>query len=337
MNDLEHSLFVIYPAVLVAAFLLDLAIGDPKWLPHPVRVIGKVIGRTERILRNLFKTPFDEKIGGIILTAIVTGLTFASTVLIIYIAHSVAVINGFLYVLSTIALIYLCFTTIAAAELINAARSVIDAVKAEDIKSARTHLSMIVGRDTNKLQEKNILKATMETLSENLSDGVVAPLFYLAIGGIPAAMTYKAINTLDSMVGYKNDKYKYFGWASARLDDIANYIPARITGALIIAASAIYFRSFSAANDSLRTMLMDGKKHLSPNAGIPEAAMAGAVGVVLGGPSSYEGVMYEKPYIGHEKTDNYLNASEMTVAIIRLSSVIAAVAAATVLYLRIAK
>jgi adenosylcobinamide-phosphate synthase len=336
MNDLEYALFVIYPAIIVAAFFLDLAIGDPQWLPHPVRVIGKVISKSERILRNLFKTPFEEKIGGIILTAFVTGSTFASAVFIIYVIYSVAEINDFLYVLSTIALIYLCSTTIATKELVNAARCVIDAVKEADIKSARKHLSMIVGRDTDKLPEKNILKATMETLSENLSDGVVAPLFYLSIGGIPAAMAYKAINTLDSMVGYKNDKYKYFGWASARLDDIANYIPARITGVIIVAASAIYFRSFSAAGDSLRIMILDGKKHLSPNAGIPEAAMAGALGVMLGGPSSYGGVVCEKPYIGKEKNDNYLNASEMTIAIIRLSSVIATIVAATVLYLRVA-
>lgn len=336
MNDLEHALFVIHPAIVVAAFFLDIAIGDPQWLPHPVRFIGKGVNKGERILRGLFKTPFEEKIGGIILTAALTGLTFLSTAFIIYLVNSIAAIHGFLYVLAAIALIYLCSTTIAVKELINGAQCVIDAIKADDITSARKHLSMIVGRDTDKLQKKNILKATMETLSENLSDGIVAPLFYLAIGGIPAAMAYKAINTLDSMVGYKNDKYKYFGWASARLDDIANYIPARITGALIATASAIYFRSVSAASDSLRIMILDGKKHLSPNAGIPEAAMAGALGVMLGGPSSYGGIVYEKPDIGYEKTENYLNASEMTINIIKISSVIAAIIAAVVLYLRTA-
>ncbi len=344
----QPSAFSIQPLVLILAFILDIAIGDPVWMPHPIRVIGRFISKTETLLRKSgtdnhkmkskiqdYRFNTEEKLKGILLVAIIVGSTFGITWFIVYtLAGASTRTSALLIFFSTALMIYLSFTTIAVKELANAARRVIDAIKEADIKSARTHLSMIVGRDTKKLSEKNILKATMETLSENLSDGVVAPLFYLAIGGIPAAMAYKAINTLDSMVGYKNDKYRYFGWASARLDDIANYIPARITGAIIVASSAVYFRSLATSGDSLRTMIIDGKKHSSPNAGIPEAAMAGALGVMLGGPSSYGGIVHEKPYIGQEKTENYLIASEKTVGIIRLSSVIAAAIAAMVLYLR---
>ncbi|MCL4456960.1 MAG: adenosylcobinamide-phosphate synthase CbiB, partial [Nitrospirae bacterium] len=209
-----------------------------------------------------------------------------------------------------------------------------ESAKNKDIESARSNLGMIVGRDTQNLSEKGILKATIETSSENLSDGIIAPLFYLAIGGLPLALTYKAINTLDSMVGYKNDRYKNFGWAAARLDDIANYIPARITGALIAVSSSAVFRSPFTVRDSLKTMLRDGRKHTSPNAGIPEAAMAGALGVRLGGPSSYGGIIIQKPYIGTETDVDYLAASEKTIKVIMFSSVAAVAISAFVLYAR---
>lgn len=320
--------------IFILAFFLDLVIGDPKWLPHPVRIIGKVISKTEAILRRYFKTPLQEKFGGALLAITITLLTFISTIFIVYSLNFIAFAFQPIALISMILLIYLTSTTIATKELINAGQSVISSIKAQDIELARTNLSMIVGRDTHELSEKDILKATIETLSENLSDGIVAPLFYLAIGGIPAAMAYKAINTLDSMVGYRNDKYKNFGWASARLDDIANYIPARISGILIAVASLFVFLSVSNFYQSLKTIFKDGKKHLSPNAGIPEASIAGALGVRLGGPSTYNGTLVQKPYIGEERTGDYLTASERAIGIIRLSSFIVAGITGAILYAR---
>jgi adenosylcobinamide-phosphate synthase len=180
----------------------------------------------------------------------------------------------------------------------------------------------------------------IETVSENLSDGVIAPLFYLAIGGLPLAIAYKAINTLDSMVGYKNEKYLSFGWAAARLDDVANFIPARLTGILIVLASFCYFLvrspggAFSTARDSFRVMRRDGRNHTSPNSGIPEAAMAGCLGVRLGGPSTYGGVLVQKPFIGDDRTGDYGIASERSIGIVLLASCIAVLGAVATIWLR---
>jgi adenosylcobinamide-phosphate synthase len=228
--------------------------------------------------------------------------------------------------------IYLISTTMAIRGLVTSAQAVIRPVKEGDIEKARHNLSMIVGRDTHSLSKEDILKATMETLAENLSDGFIAPLFYLLIGGLPLAMVYKAINTLDSMVGYNNDTYRYFGWAAARLDDIANYLPARITGVLIVVATfpVMLFRdtlrTLAITRRSFVTMLCDGKKHLSPNSGIPEAAMAGALGIRMGGPTAYGGVMVEKPYIGEARTKNtaadYLTASERAITIAKSTALL---------------
>jgi adenosylcobinamide-phosphate synthase len=193
----------------------------------------------------------------------------------------------------------------------------------KNLKGARIRLSHLVGRDTDTLEEKGLLKATIESLAENASDGIIAPLFYFAIGGLPLAITYKAINTMDSMVGYKNDKYKNFGWAAAKLDDIANYIPARITGMLISISAAIVSPSLFTC--SLKTMFRDGRKHPSPNSGMPEAAMAGALGVRLGGPSSYRGLVVEKPYIGEEIQDRknlYLEASKKAITITKITALL---------------
>ncbi|MDI6802112.1 MAG: adenosylcobinamide-phosphate synthase CbiB [Thermodesulfovibrionales bacterium] len=323
----DYSTFGIPSAILIAAFLLDIAIGDPRWLPHPVRIIGSSIDRIERHLRSFIVTPKGEKLGGILLTVVIVGSSFVSTLLIVKIIQPLQAIG-------IVILIYLTATTIALRELIVSAQAVIKAVKNKEIETARNNLGMIVGRDTKNLDEEGILKASVETLSENLSDGIVAPVFYFIIGGLPLAMTYKAINTLDSMVGYKNEKYKNFGWAAAKLDDIANYIPARITGMLIAVSSAFVFSSLFAARCSLKTMYRDGRKHASPNAGIPEAATAGALGVRLGGRSTYGGVGVDKSYIGTEITNDYLTASEKTIAIVKFSSLLFMVIAAVILYMR---
>jgi adenosylcobinamide-phosphate synthase len=335
--DLQPSAFSLSPVVLLLAFLLDLAIGDPGWLPHPVRIMGNAISKTEAFLRKWEvesgKWKLIEKLKGIILVITIVLPIFFITWFIVHISTNYFK-SHFLLLTSYFLLIYLTSTTIAIRELISSARLVIESAKNKDIESARSNLGMIVGRDTQNLSEKGILKATIETASENLSDGVIAPLFYLAIGGLPLAMAYKAINTLDSMVGYKNDKYKNFGWAAARLDDLANYIPARITGLLIAISSSFIFHSLFTVRYSLKTMLRDGRNHPSPNAGIPEAAIAGALGVRLGGPSTYNGIEIQKPYIGAEETENYLSASEKATDIIKVSSLIGTGVATIILYAR---
>lgn len=338
MMEIQPSAFSLQPLVLILAFLLDLAIGDPRWLPHPVRIIGSAVDKTETLLRRSGvrsqKSEAADKLKGIALVAAIVIPVFLITLFIVKILSNYYDSSHFLLLISYLLLVYLTSTTIAARELINSSRIVIESVKIKDIESAKSNLRMIVGRDTGNLSEKGILKATIETLSENLSDGIIAPLFYLAIGGLPLAMAYKAINTLDSMVGHKNDKYKDFGWAAARLDDIANYIPARISGILIVAVSFSVSRSLFTVRSSLKTMIRDGRKHLSPNAGIPEAAIAGALGVKLGGPSTYNGIEIQKPYIGIEKTENYLTASEKAVDIVKVSSLIGTGIAAAILYIR---
>jgi adenosylcobinamide-phosphate synthase len=276
------------------------------------------INGLEGLLRKTVVSKEHERLAGAFLTIIIVFSTF---VLAYGIEKWVLFgMKGIFRIAGILFLIYLTATTLATKELIAAGRKVIETVKEENLPLARKHLSMIVGRDVEALDRKGILKAVIETLSENLSDGVIAPLFYLVIGGMPIGLTYKAINTLDSMVGYKNDKYRYFGWASARLDDLSNYIPARISGILIVLSSALFFQSLQKARSSFMAMYRDGNKHSSPNSGYPEAAIAGALGVRLGGPLMYNGVLVEKPFIGAEETDDDLIASIDAIKIIKLAS-----------------
>ncbi|MBI1811609.1 MAG: cobalamin biosynthesis protein CobD [Nitrospirae bacterium] len=328
---LLFSALSISPALLILAFLLDFVIGYPRWLPHPVRMMGGTISRTEIYLRKL---KVSEKLKGILLVTTIVGMTFIITWFTVNILSRMSLTSHFLLLTSYLLLIYLTSTTIAVRELINSAGAVIEAVTNSSIEFARERLSIIVGRDTHALTEKEILKATMESLAENLSDGVIAPIFYLVVGGLPLAMAYKAINTLDSMVGYRNDKYIHFGWAAARLDDIANYIPARITGLLIVVVSFFVSRSLFTVHCSLKTMLRDGRKHLSPNSGMPEAAMAGALGIRMGGPAAYGGIVIEKPYIGNVRTEDYSRASAQAITIVKASSVLGIATAIAVLLLK---
>lgn len=293
---------------LALAYLLDLAIGDPRFIPHPVRFIGasinalekrlifflKIFFREKELFRKQFRRGTVERITGTLLVIIIVVGTWGITFFIInYIAWNS---TFFTDILGSLFIVWLISTTLATRELIVSVQSVIQAVKQNNISTARKSLSMIVGRDTGELENRSILAASVETLAENASDGIIAPLFYYMLGGLPLAMAYKAVNTLDSMIGYKNEKYLNFGWPAAKLDDIANYIPARITG-LLIAISAVLVKGV-AARQALTVMLKDGNKHTSPNSGIPEAAMAGALGVKLGGPATYNGLKIEKPSIG---------------------------------------
>ena len=317
MDNMDGSL------ILIFAFSLDLAIGDPRWLPHPVRMIGSAVVFFERRLRAIFGRT-REKAAGIFLVVLVVLPAAALAFLIRRLllppgATGLAIVN-------TAVMVYLAATTIALRELVSSAGLVVRSVKSGDLVAARSGLSMIVGRDTQALDEDGVLRAAIETVAENLSDGVIAPVFYFTIGGLPLAVAYKAVNTLDSMVGYKNENYILFGWAAARLDDAANFIPARITGVLIVFASFFYFLArrpgiaITAARNSFAVMIRDGRKHTSPNSGIPEAAMAGALGVRLGGPSTYAGVLVPKPFIGETRAKDYRTAAEQSLCVVAVAA-----------------
>lgn len=279
------------PVVLVFAYLADIVFGDPEGLPHPVRWIGRAISSLEAVLRRFALTPSGERVAGAVLVVMVAGGVWAVSAAVLYFAYIYSM--PVFYAFSA----YIVWTSLCAGSLKGEAASVVSAFEAEGLVEARSRLSRIVGRDTSGLTSDGVMRGAVETVAENSSDGIVAPLFYLAVGGPALMIAYKAVNTLDSMVGYKNERYLNFGWAGARLDDVANFIPARISGVLI-ALSALFLGYNSLG--SLRVMVKDGRKHPSPNSGISEAAMAGALGVRLGGPSYYGGKYCDKPYIGAE-------------------------------------
>lgn len=273
---------------IVLAYLLDLIFGDPRWLPHPVRGMGKLTEYLEKKLRGSISS---QILSGAVLAITVVGLAYLGSFFAIRLAGQINRWAGF--AISTV----LIFTALSSRSLSKEARSVYQSLKSGSIKDARKKLSLIVGRDTQVLNEDEIIRATVETVAENSVDGIISPLFYAALGGAPLALAYKAINTLDSMIGYKNERYLYFGWFSAKLDDIANYIPARLSILLVPLASLILRKRLL---NTLCTILRDGKKSPSPNAGIPEAAFAGALGIQLGGVNYYQGKKVSKPILGVE-------------------------------------
>ncbi|WP_353684576.1 adenosylcobinamide-phosphate synthase CbiB [Thermodesulfovibrio sp. 3907-1M] len=275
------------------AFLIDFLIGDPKRY-HPVVAIGKLIKKTEEFLRDMKLT---GRFGGFLLFLSVTFIVFLFSIIFVYFLDILSKLSHITWLFSFIFLAIFSSLFIALRGLINEAKGVNKLLDEGNLVQARLSLKALVGRDTGNLSEEKIRIAIIESLSENLSDAVIAPLFYFFIGGFPFLVLYKTVNTLDSMVGYKNERYIDFGWFSAKMDDVFNYIPARITGVLIVLSSFIV-AGFSSGKNSLKTMLRDGKKHSSPNSGIPEAAIAGALGVRLGGPNYYEGIFVEKPFIG---------------------------------------
>ena len=276
---------------LVTAFLLDILIGDPRRFPHPVKLIGFCARRLENYLRIIF--PRRLKIAGIILNLLIVIPTFTVTYFLIQSATTLSPLLG------TMAEITLIFTTLSVKSLIIVGRDVMRPLKIGQMARARLALQEIVSRDTSDLNQNQIIKGTLETTAENSSDGIIAPLFFAALGGAPLSMAYKAINTLDSMVGYKTEKYKNLGWFSARLDDVANFIQARITGFLIFLASII---SFGHPLSCLRAMRRDSQKGPSPNAGVPICGFAGALNIQLGGPSrSKDGSLIEIPFVSGER------------------------------------
>ncbi|MBI5235604.1 MAG: cobalamin biosynthesis protein CobD [Deltaproteobacteria bacterium] len=303
---------------LVWAILLDVIIGDPAWMPHAVRWIGRLIAFLDKYLNTTGAPRWRARLFGALTALVVIGLVyvFAQTALTIAASYS----QWLLFAVT----VYVIWSGLAITSLSDEAMSVINALKAEDLPDARKKLSCIVGRDTQDLDEKGMLRAVIETVSENTSDGVVAPLFYFALGGAPGMLAYKAVNTLDSMLGYRNERYQYFGWASARIDDAANLVPARLTALIMVVASFILGLDW---RSSLRIWMRDGGNHQSPNSGRPEASASGALGVALGGPLSYNGVRSEKPLIGAEFAAPDIRSALNAVRLMRATAWIAALMA----------
>lgn len=275
---------LIYILPLLIGWLLDLLLGDPSWLPHPVVGFGKMISFGEKQLNK----GSHRMLKGALMAIFLIGFVFAITWFICYPLTSY-------FKLFTSILIFFC---LAGTTLIREVREVFRAVD-RSLEEGRKQVARIVGRDTSELSAQEIRTAALETLAENLSDGVIAPLFWLAVGGVPAMMAYKMVNTLDSMIGYRTERYKDFGCWAARIDDIANFIPARLTALLMVLAAG--------KPQLIAFVWRNGRKHASPNSGYPEAALAGALDCRFGGPHYYFGEWFDKPYIGE-------NARELTTA-----------------------
>ncbi len=294
-----------------AAFGLDLVLGDPHRLPHPVVWIGRLINQLEMVLVGMLDR---RRLTGILLVALtlaLTGLTAWGGLKLLSAIHPW---------LGLAAAVWLGYTTLALRALHVESRAVVDWVVQGNLDEARRSLALIVGRETGGLDEQGILRACIETVAENTSDGVVAPLCYLFAGGPVLALLYKAVNTLDSMVGYRDDRYRELGWAAARLDDLANLLPARLTSLLmVLAAVPLGLRPWGA----WKILLRDARKPASPNAGFPEAAVAGALGIQLGGPATYFGQRVEKPTLGDPDRPVTVAAYRATVRLMYLTALLA--------------
>lgn len=278
--------------MIVLAVIIDSLIGDPRSAFHPVALIGNLISYSEKILLAPIHTAARKKISGAVLVITVLFIVYGCTYLVMEILSAITPWAAFLGGAAVLSF------AISPRSLAEAAREVAGCLSRGDVQTARHMVGQIVGRDTAKLDSAEITRAAVETTAENIVDGIVSPLFYAALGGAPLAFLYRAVNTMDSMLGYKNDKYKDFGMAAARIDDLFNYIPARITGALIIFAAWLLRYDASGA---FKTICQDAAKHPSPNSGLAEAGVAGALGVRLGGLNFYGGTPSFRDYMGKEK------------------------------------
>lgn len=276
----------------VTGFLLDLLIGDPVWMYHPVRMIGALICWMEQVFRKICGDSGRALLaGGIVLCVVVVAVSAAVPAVILFAAGRIHpylrfALEGFM-----------CYQLLAAKSLKQESMKVYHELQNKDLKKARKAVSMIVGRDTAELTEEGVTKAAVETIAENTSDGVIAPLFYMMILGAPLGFFYKAVNTMDSMIGYKNEKYLYFGRAAAKLDDVMNFIPARVSALLMTGAA---FLTGMDGKHAWHTFLRDRNKHASPNAAQTEAVCAGALRIQLAGDAYYFGKLYKKDNIGDE-------------------------------------
>jgi len=280
---------IYYPAIILfTAVILDLLIGDPDYQLHPVRIIGKTIFFSEKIFRRL---PFHQKISGIFFN--LCNILFWTIISFIILKFSK--INNIIFILISSLMIY---STISLKCLMNEANHIFSALNEDDINLARERLSRIVGRDTKNLDKNQISMAVIESISENFVDGVLSPFFYAFLVGPIGSVAYRVINTMDSMVGYKNEKYKKFGFFSAKLDDIANFIPARISVLFIGVASVML--GHKNIFGEIKEVYMDSRHHSSPNSGIPESCFAYSLDIKLSGPSIYEGIMIKREFINQK-------------------------------------
>lgn len=309
---------------LLIGWFLDLLLGDPQWMPHPVVWFGKMISFGEKHL-NKGK---HRKLKGALLSLFLVTFVFVVTCALLYMASLLAGTFDFPlftlhFSLSTLLSSLIIFFCLAGTTLIREVRQTFLAVD-RSLDEGRMQVARIVGRDTSELSAQEIRTAALETLAENLSDGVIAPLFWLAIGGAPAMLAYKMVNTLDSMIGYKTDRYKDFGCFAARLDDVANYLPARLTAFLMVLASGRF--------SLLKFVAKYGSHHASPNSGYPEAALAGILNCRFGGPHTYFGQLFDKPYIG--ENDRLLTTADMQTAVrINRTSECIAIALLLIIYI----
>lgn len=278
----------IFVLISIFAYFMDLIVGDPYGFPHPVIYIGKLISLLER---NLRKLKINMKLAGALLCLIL----MSSVALITYSICKLASVNIYLYIFVSAVIVCTCFSTKCLAD---EGKKIYDSFEENNIELSRKQLSYIVGRDTSALDEPDIIRATVETIAENTVDGTISPMFYAFIGGPILAILYKAVNTMDSMIGYKNERYIDFGMTAARLDDIFNYIPARISLIGFTMASFILRYDYKSC---IKIAIRDRKNHTSPNCAYPEAAVAGALGIELGGTNIYFGQKVYKPTIGEKK------------------------------------
>lgn len=298
--------------VPLAALVLDAAIGDPRVKYHPVVVIGNLISNLEKLLYNKAASSVMQKLSGGLLVVITLSIVYIASWSILQLAEMYDSRLSFL-----LGVILVSFT-ISPRSLKESAFEIMNYLEQNDLANARFKVGWIVGRDTKNLESKDISRATIETVAENIVDGVISPLFYLAIGGVPLACMYRAVNTLDSMIAYKNDKYINFGMIAARVDDVFNFIPARINAVLIIIAAFLLGYSHS---NALRMIWRDAAKHPSPNSGFSEAGVAGALGIRLGGLNYYFGVPHFRAYMGDDLTTIEPRHIRDTVKIMYLAAV----------------
>ena len=273
---------------LISGFILDSVIGDPYNIPHPIRLIGRLIAGLEKAVRRCFK---NLRLGGALLALTVIAVSTALPLALLLVCYRVNIVLG------AVAESVLCCYMLAARCLCRESMKVCRAAESGDIEEARRAVSMIVGRDTAVLDRDGIIRAAVETVAENTSDGVTAPLFYMGLGGAVGAFFYKSVNTMDSMIGYKNEKYADIGWFAAKLDDVLNFIPSRLTALLMAAAAPVLGLD---GRGALRIWRRDRRKHASPNSAQTESACAGALHVRLAGDAWYFGKLHKKPYIGDD-------------------------------------
>lgn len=316
MIDSTFSLYAgkTLPLCLLIAFFLDLLLGDPENWPHPVRLMGKLIHAAEGWLRPSQSNSKKEIQGGLILAL---GLPSLCTLILTALSVFLFRIQPVLYLIFRVVMIW---KLLALKNLADEGSAVAKALRENGLAAGRQRLSRIVGRETKELTDEEVIKATVETIAENFSDGIVAPLFYLLLFDLPGMFFYKFVNTQDSMLGYRDSRYLYFGRAAARLDDIFNLIPSRISAAFLFLAAALLREN---PRRALRIWKRDRRKHLSPNAGQGEAMMAGALGIRLGGSHSYHGEMIEKPFIGDQIGTTDISDIDRSIQILYLASALA--------------